>query len=159
MRIYSFSKILAFPVFIMVLVILYFEYHERFSTGYWILLPVVLGVSLYTFNNHIDYWYLKRFPMKLDQKIIDLLNQYIPFYRSLNEENKVKYHNRLSSYISGRGFKSVGSEMKNVPYDIRAMISTNAVQLTFNREDFLIGDFDHICILQSDFFPVSIRSC
>lgn len=151
MRIYSFSKVLAFPVFIMVLGILYFEYEERFSTGYWILLPVVLGVAIYTYKNHIDYWYLKQFPMKLDKEVLDLLNSYVPFYRELDEENKEKYHNRLSIYISGRGFKSVGSEMKDVPYDIRAMISTNAIQLTFYKEKFLIGDFDHIFIYKHPF--------
>lgn len=151
MRIYSLSKILAFPVILSLFGILYLEYLERSSTGYWILLPVFFGVLIFISNRHIDHWYLRRNPIKLDKEVIVLLEKYIPFYRNLNEKDKEKYRTRLSMYITGRSFKSVGSEMKSVPYDIRAMIATNAVQLAFYQDDYLIGDFDHLFIYKHPF--------
>ncbi|MDF1698411.1 MAG: hypothetical protein P1U56_21350 [Saprospiraceae bacterium] len=151
MRIYSLSKVLALPVILLLFLILYLEYGLQVSTGYWILLPAVLGVVLYISYGNIDFWFLKKFPVKLDKKVVDLLNQYIPFYRDLNAEDKKRYEAQLSTYISGRSFKSVGSELKNVPYDIRAMIATNAVQIAFYQEDILIGDFDRIFIYKHPF--------
>lgn len=151
MRIYSLSKVLALPVILIILGILYLEFSVRYSTGYWILLPVFLGVVLYISNRHIDFWFLNKYPLKLDKEVLELLEKYIPFYNNLDQESQNKYHTRLSKYISGRSFKSVGSEMKNVPYDIRAMISTNAVQLAFYQEDYLIGDFDHIFVYKHPF--------
>ncbi len=152
MRIYSLTKILAFPVVIALIIILFLQYNEGYDMGFWFVLPVVIIVVLYISHEEIDHWYLRRNPIKLDEKIINLLNKYIPFYRDLNAEDKEKYHIRLSKYITGRSFKSVGSsEMKNVPYDIKAMISTNAVQLAFEMDDYLIGDFDRIFVYKHPF--------
>lgn len=151
MRIYSLSKVLALPVFLMLLGVLYLEFSAGYRLGYWILLPVVLGVFLYISYRHIDIWFLKKYPIKLDREVLDLLEKYIPFYNNLDEEGQNKFRSRLSRYISGRSFKSVGSEMKNVPYDIRAMVSTNAVQLSFYQDDYLIGNFDHIFVYKHPF--------
>jgi hypothetical protein len=135
----------------MIIGALYIEYVVRYSLGYWILLPFILGVVLLISIKHIDFWYLNKYPIKLDQKVTDLLEKYIPFYNQLDEADKSEYHIRLSKYIFSRSFKSVGSELKDVPYDIRAMIATNAVQLAFHQKDYLIGDFDHIYIYKHPF--------
>lgn len=151
MRIYSLTKILALPVALLLIIILYLRYSEGYDTGVWFVVPIILGVVLYISSDEIDHWYLKRNPIKLDIEVLDLLKKYIPFYRGLNEEDKAKYHTRLSQYISGRSFKSVGSELKDVPYDIRAMISTNAIQLAFDQDDYLIGDFDRVYVYKHPF--------
>ena len=151
MRIYSLSKILGFPILIMIVGALYLEYVVRYSMGYWVLLPFFLAVLLIISSRYIDFWYLKKYPIKLDKEVLVLLEKYIPFYNNLDETEKGEYQIRLSKYISGRSFKSVGSEMKDVPYDIRAMISTNAIQLAFHQNDYLIGDFDHIYVYKHPF--------
>ncbi|MEM9547579.1 MAG: hypothetical protein AAGA77_16485 [Bacteroidota bacterium] len=152
MRIYSLSKVLAAPVVTALIIILFLQYNEGYNMGFWFVLPVVITVVLYISHEEIDFWYLQRNPIQLDQEIINLLNKYVPFYRGLNIEDKIKYHNRLSQYITGRSFKSVGSsEMKNVPYDVKAMISTSAVQLAFYMDDYLIGDFDRIFVYKHPF--------
>ena len=104
MRIYSLTKILTLPLVLLIIAILYLEYIANYSTGYWIMLPIVLGVVLLISHGNIDYWYLKKYPIKLDKEVLTLLNQYIPFYNDLNEEDKVKYENRLSQYIEGKKF-------------------------------------------------------
>lgn len=158
MRIYSLSKILAFPAVLALIIILFLQYNEGYDMGLWFAVPIFILVVLYISYEEIDHWYLRRNPIKLDPEVIKLLNQYIPFYRALDEEGKEKYHNRLSQYITGRSFKSVGSsEMKSVPYDIRAMIATNAVQLAFYQDDYLIGDFDRIFIYKHPFGSPSYK--
>lgn len=151
MRIYSLTKILALPVVILLVAILFFRYNEGYDTGYWILAPIFILVILYISYEEIDHWYLRRNPITLEPEIINLLNRYIPFYRNLSEDDKTKYHIRLSKYITGRSFKSVGSELKEVPYDIKAMIATNAIQLAFHQKDYLIGDFDRLYIYKHPF--------
>lgn len=151
MRIYSLSKVLALPVILIFFGIVYLEYGLRISTGYWILLPTVLGVFLFIFHGNIDFWYIKKYPIKLDKEVINLLEKYIPFYINLSQADKKKYRDRLSTYIAGRSFKSVGSELKDVPYDIRAMIATSAVQVGFYKDDILIGDFDRIFVYKHPF--------
>jgi hypothetical protein len=151
MRIYSLSKIIGLPIILMIIAALYVEYVVHYSLGYWVLLPFFLGVVLLISNRYIDFWYLRKFPIRLDKEVTDLLERYIPFYNNLDATEKGEYQIRLSKYISGRSFKSVGSEMKDVPYDIRAMISTNAIQLAFHQKDFLIGDFDHIYVYKHPF--------
>lgn len=151
MRIYSLTKILAMPVIFALVALLYLEFSTDISTGFWILAPVFLIVILYISYEEIDHWYLQRNPIKLDDKLIHLLNNHVPYYRNLAEDQKDKYHTRLSQYITGRSYKSVGSELKDVPYDIKAMIATNAIQLSFSQKDYLIGDFDRIFIYKHPF--------
>jgi len=139
------------PILILLIGILYLHYSMDAISGYWIALPVVLGAVVFVSYQEIDYWYISRNPIKLDAEVLNLLNKYVPFYRNLNNEEKEKYNLRLSRYISSRSFKSVGSELKNVPYDIKAMISTNAIQLAFYMDDYLIGDFDRIFVYKHPF--------
>ena len=151
MRIYSLSKVLALPVILLLFGILYLEYGLRISTGYWILLPTVLGVVLFISHGNIDFWFVKKYPIKLDKEVVDLLDRYIPFYRNLSAADQQTYRERMSIYIAGRSFKSVGSEMKDVPYDIRAMIATCAIQVGYYQDDILIGDFDRIFVYKHPF--------
>lgn len=151
MRIYSLTKVLAFPVIILLAVILYLTYSLNYDTGYWIVLPIFLFVILYVSWQEIDYWYLKKHPIALEEEVIKLLNNYIPFYKNLDKDGKAKYHDRMSLYISGRSFKSVGSELKDVPHDIKAMIATNAIQMSYYQNDYLIGDYDRIFVYKHPF--------
>jgi len=151
MRIYSLSLVLVLPLTLLMVAILYLKYYLGYDIGYWFLTPIFLGVVLYFSREEIDYWYLKRNPIKIEPEILKLLNSYVPFYRNLSEDEKTRYQTRLSQYITGRSFKSVGSELKDVPYDIKAMIATNAIQLAFYQKDYLIGDFDRIFIYKHPF--------
>jgi len=151
MRIYSLTKVLALPVILLLAAIVYLQYYLEHETGYWILLPVFLLVVLYISWQEIDFWYLKMHPIELEEEVVKLLNSYIPFYRNLDKEGKKKYHKRISLYVDGRSFKSVGSELKDVPHDIKAMIATNAIQLAYHQKDYLIGDFDRIFVYKHPF--------
>ena len=151
MRIYSFSKILALPLVIIFAGYLYYLLEYLGEQWIFILIPLILLVALYTFHPQIDYWYLKKKPIPLDDEIKNWLNKYSPYYNNLSSDSKTKYENRLGWYLYARSFTSVGTEQRAVPEDIKAAIASEAIKLTLGVDDFLIGDMDRIFIYKHPF--------
>jgi len=151
MRIYSLSKVLAMPIIAGAVGYGYYQYSNGQDIGAWIIAPVALLVVLYVSFPYIDYWFHKMYPLPLDEEILSWLRRYSPFYNQLSAEDKEKYEYRMSLYLEARDFKSVGSEQKELPEDLKAIVATNAIQINFNKEDFLIGDFDHIYVYKHPF--------
>ncbi len=114
-------------------------------------IPLVGLMVLYLFRPQIDYWWLSKYPVKFDEKLGEFLRERNPFYASLTGEEKTKFENRLSLYMEGRDFKAVGREQRDIPYDFKAMISAIPIELTMNKEDFLLGDMDRIFVYKHPF--------
>lgn len=151
MRIYSLSKVLALPVIIVLAYMAYNQYVLEQDMGYWLLAPIFVIVFLAISYPYIDYYYHTKYPIPLDDEITQWLKKYSPFYNSLSREDKEKYNYRMSLYLEAREFKSVGSEQKDMPEDIKAIIATNAIQMNFHKKDFLVGDFDRIFVYKHPF--------
>ena len=151
MRIHSITKTLAFFLITIAIYIFYVNYDDPFQDKGYIFIPVILLVVLYVFNGPIDHWWLEKFPVKFDKKLDAWLTQYFKPYASMNDELKTKFQNRISLYIEGRMFQSVGSEMNDVPYDIKGMIAAHGVFMTLQQEDYLIGDTDRIYLYKHPF--------
>jgi len=144
MRIYSLSKVLALPIVGILATMAYYHYVLDVDMGFKLLIPVFFIVVLFVSYPYIDYWYHTKYPIPLDEEITTLLNRYSPFYRGLSEKDREKYDYRMSLYLEAREFKSVGSEHKDMPEDIKAILASNGIQMNFHKDDHLIGDFDRI---------------
>jgi hypothetical protein len=152
MQIHSFSKLLSIPFIIAASVIFITFFGDRSEHLVWIGLPVLFLIMIYVGHGEIDYWWLKQNPIPLDQKIVDWLNKYHDFYRSLSPNDKEEFENRLSNYLFARESLSVGAkEMVEVPHDLKAFIFSQCIMLTFGQEDFLLGDFDRIYFYRHPF--------
>lgn len=151
MRIYSLSKVLAMPVIITLAYLAYNQYVLDIDMGYWLLMPIFVLVILAVSYPYIDYYYHKKYPIPLDKEIIQWLQKYSKFYQELSPADKEKYNYRMSLYLEAREFKSVGSEHKDMPEDIKAIIASNAIQVNFHKKDFLVGDFDRIFVYKHPF--------
>ncbi len=153
MRIYSLSKVLSFPLVIAAGAILLTTFSGyRSEHSIWIMVPVILLVALYIFHGVIDFWWLERHPIPLDDKMRSWFMNNSPYFNSLNEEERIQFENRLSLYVEGREFKSVGtSELKDVPYDLKCIIASQGIRLTSNHSDYLIGDMDRIYLYKHPF--------
>ena len=153
MKIYSLSKVLALPFLLMAgfIMVKYFTgYDSRYSI--YIFVPVIILVILYIFHGQIDFWWLERHPIPLDNRMKKWFEEYSPYYRSLDEQEKALFENRLSLYVEGREFKSVGTnELKEVPFDLQAIIASQAIKLTANHSDYLLGDMDRIYVYKHAF--------
>lgn len=152
MRIYSLSKILILPLVIAAIGIFYYaESSGNEDVTIWLILPTILLAIVLIFYGHIDFWWHKRHPIPVDRKIIQWLERFFPFYQQLDREGRSKFEYRLSLYMEGREFKSIGSEVREVPEDIKGIISSLAVMLTMNQKDFLLGDYDRIYLYKHPF--------
>lgn len=153
MRIYSLSKVLSFPLVVIAgLIILNTFVGYRSEYSIYIFIPVILLVALYIFHGVIDFWWLERNPIPLDDKMKEWFEKYSPYYASLDEDEKVLFGNRLSLYVEGREFKSVGtSELKEVPFDIKCIISSQNIMMTAGLNDYLLGDMDRIYLYKHPF--------
>lgn len=108
-------------------------------------------VVIYVFNGQIDHYYHRRWPLQLDEKLKQWLSKYFPYYNNLSDNDKTKFEYRTGLYISGRAFKSIGSEQRDVPEDIKCMIAVHGVQMTLGLDDYLIGDMDRIFLYKHPF--------
>jgi Mlc titration factor MtfA (ptsG expression regulator) len=151
MQIHSFSRFLSFPLIMMALGIIWYSVSISKSYSWLIFIPAVLLVVIYVFSGQIDFYYHKRFPLRFDEKLRDWSVRYFPHYNSLDEGQKQKFEYRLGLYMSGRAFKSVGSEQRDVPEDIKCMVAAHGIYMTLGMEDFLIGDVDRIFLYKHPF--------
>lgn len=140
------------PIFIQIGIVYYlWEYVNRDYSIY-ILFPVLFGVILFVFHGPIDHWYQTKYPIKLDLELQSWLNKHFSYYNFLKDsEKKTKFEQRLSLYISGRAFSAVGSEVTDVPEDIKCMVAAHGVQMCMGFEDYLIGDIDRIFLYKHPF--------
>jgi hypothetical protein len=122
MRIYSLSKVLGTPITVVTIALGYYQYANGITIGLWILIPIFLLVVLFISHGYIDYWYHTKYPLTLNKKIVAWLSEYSTFYQNLKPSDNEKYEYRMSLYLEGRSFMSVGSEQKELPEDIKAII-------------------------------------
>jgi hypothetical protein len=151
MQIHSLSRALVGLLLIMLFIVYYlYEYVDR-SYSIYVIVPVFFGVVLYVFYGPIDHWWREKYPITLDPKIETWLQRYFPPYTHFSSEELDLFRNRLSLYIDARLFQSVGSELGEVPYDIKSAIAAHGVHMSLNKKDYLIGDVDRIYVYKHPF--------
>ncbi len=153
MNIYSISHILASPL---ALITLYLGYNTLTQDNYphsiWLIVPITGLVLLYLFKPQIDFWWHTKYPIKFDEELGKFLASKNPYYANLEGEEKEKFQNRLNLYMEARDFKAVGTnEQRDIPYDLKALLSSIPIQMTMHKEDFLIGDMDRIFLYKHPF--------
>lgn len=154
MRIYRFSNILSIPfaaVLLYFLSLLLKDTHDIRAA--YAVVPLAFLVLIYLFQPQIDYWWLGKYPVEIDDDILKLISRVNPKYRSMNSSDKSEFHRRLLLYINGREFLAKGMEKDTgVPYDIKCLIAQIPVSMSFTEKDFLIKEYDRI-ILYKHAFP------
>ena len=154
MKIYKLANIVAIPFFILLMALGYLAYQFPWSNYLvWVIFPVSSLILIYLFSPQINYWWLCKHPIKLDQQVINMLNKTNPIYSTLNDERKLEFNNRLALFIEGKDFLAKGMEKDNneVPYDIRSLISQIPVTMTLNRPDFQWHKFERIVLYKHPF--------
>ena len=151
MHIHSFSKVLGLPLAILAVAIAYVSYEISGNISVWIFLPVMLLVVVYVLHGPIDHWWLSKYPVPLDPKLKDWLIKYFPYYHTLSAEEKEIFDYRMTLYLDGRLFKSVGSEQRDVPEDIKCMVAAHGILMSLHHKDYLIGDIDRIFLYKHPF--------
>ena len=143
------SRIIAAPFIIMALLALYFAWEKDPTYAVYVAPPAVILALIYTLSPQIDWWWYKRRPPKIDPMVETLFNKYFTFYKSLGTTDKKKFRNRVTLFNLSREYMPQG--MENVPEDIKGLIASSAVWLTFGLEDYLLSKFEQIILYQHPF--------
>lgn len=151
MRIHSITTVLAIPLVLIALYVYFYLDHYDPNFLYYLLFPILLLAALFMSRAHIDYWWHTKYPMPLDHEIIAWLERYDTFYNALNPTAQKKFQYRLGLYLEAREFKLIGKEQMDVPEDMKLPFAATAIRITFNHEDFLLGDFDRVFLYRHPF--------
>lgn len=153
MKIHKLANIVAIPFAFLLFYILYQTFLDNNST-YLIygMIPAAFLILIYLFSPQINYWWLKRTPIPVDAKVISLIEKTNPFYRSLNEEDKQLFRNRITLYSEGCAFIAKGMDQDfDVPYDIKMMTAQVPVSLMWHKKDVLMRGFERIVVYKHAF--------
>jgi hypothetical protein len=131
--------------------IIYYGWYIGDGISVMIFVPIAFLVGLYVFYGPIDHWWLTKFPVPIDPKLKTWLTENFSPYRKMGLEMKNKFEYRLSLYLDARLFQSVGSEMRDVPEDIKCMIAAHGIYMTLGTDDYLLGDMDRIFLYKHPF--------
>ena len=143
------SKIIATPFIFAALLFLYLAWEVDDGYAYYII-PCAVSLSLiFVFSPQIDWWWYKRRPPALDPRLRMLLVKYHPFYQTIPVVDKEKFRDRVALFMKANDFKSQGSDA--VPEDVKAVVSANAVHMTFDLEKFLFPKFETIVVYAHPF--------
>jgi len=152
LKIYNFSRVIAFPFAIWFAGVLYYSIKNvDYDLSYWMIPPFVIIAAIYTLSPQIDYWWLKDHPVPLDPPVRDWLNKHSTFYKSLVGSAKEKYETRLSIFVRTKDYVAMGKNKENVPEDVKVAIAHNAIEMTLGRKDFMFGDMDRYFIYKHPF--------
>lgn len=114
------------------------------------IIPFIALGAIWALSPQIDWWWYKKHPPKLKKGLVEFFHRFSPFYNNLSSSNKERFGTRVRMFIEGKDFMPQGG-MPNVPVDVQAIIAAAAVQLTFNKKDYLLSDFEKIVVYPKKF--------
>ena len=144
-----FSKILAVPFVVAALVFLYLTWEYSESYSWYIIFPVVAVAIIYVFSPQLNWWWWRWYPPKLDPPVIKMLANSNRFYAGLPTQDKKRFLVRMALYMKACDFKP--QAMERVPEDVKAMLASAVVQITYGQEDFLLPKFENIVVYPKRF--------
>ena len=138
-----FSRLISLPFAITALAILYIVYIKGNEDFVVYLIPIcIILAGIFIMGPQIDWLWYKKNPPKVSKKIIDLLHRSSPFFAALDVKEKTRFLHRLSLYMHAHAFQLQGSDQ--FPIDIKAMIASFPIQMTFGQDEYLLSKFDRI---------------
>ncbi len=153
MKIHKLSHVIAVPFALLLFYILYETFLNDNST---LLLygvfPAMVIILIYLFQPQINYWWLSKHPIEIDEKVVKMLDNTNPFYRSLSQDDRKLFRNKLSLYVEGNAFMSKGMEQDfDVPYDVKMMTGQIPISMMWNKKDQFLKAFERIVIYKHAF--------
>ena len=145
MKIHSLSRLIAMPFMIAVAVVMYYLFLEDRAGWFPYLIPlVILLVIIYTYQPQIDYWWHRKHPPALDKRIEKMLVLASDFFKQLDENGKQRFRDRLAIFMHHKAFYLMRKEKEKMPEDIKALISINAITLSFGLEEYFFPKYDYL---------------
>ncbi|MEZ4907869.1 MAG: hypothetical protein R2771_09600 [Saprospiraceae bacterium] len=130
MKINSIAVLFAIP-FIIISAISGYMLFINENDNYLIILIIsmVILIAIYTLQPHIDFLWDKSHPKILDSKDKIFLTKFSSFYNNLNDEDKVKFENKIYVFTRSKDFKLIKKEKKRITSSFQ---NCNCSHLLFN---------------------------
>jgi hypothetical protein len=131
--------------------------HDKGSYAMYAIAPLVISTVTFVLSPQINWWWYKRHPLDLTPLMRSYIEQQCWFYKHLNTEEKLKFRQRVAMYTLGNEFMRpapLNEDVRvrnDVPEDIKVACASCAVQITFNKEDYMLAPFEQIVIYPSPF--------
>lgn len=133
------------------LVFLYLAWEVDDQYAYWIAPFVILAAVIYVFSPQINWWWYKRRPPKLEDKLTAMLEHFSTFYRRLTLTNKQKFRERVALFRMATDWEPLAFDDETVPPDVQLAISAQAVTILFNRPALLFEKFEKVLVYPKPF--------
>lgn len=143
------SRLLYIPCFIAVVILAVLIWrHDWIYLSIYAAIPVILMAVIYVLSPQIDWWWWKRYPLKMDNRLKALLSLYWPMLSELSPTDLRLFESRMMLYIKGRAFQFQGLPEGE---DIKAMVAVHPVWLTLRQQSFLLEPYERIVLYKSSF--------
>ncbi len=138
---------------------------QKYTIGSKIILGVFIALLLYLLIQYIlkllEMGYVMKYKRpyfvhfytslrKLSQKQNDVLKNQFRFFNKLSEKDKKYFEHRVASFINDKDF--IGRGDIQITEEIKVLIASTAVMLTFGFRDFYIGLIQKIVVYPDKFY-------
>jgi hypothetical protein len=110
---------------------------------------VVILVSFYVLSPQINWWWWQRNPPDLPTEMAQFLAAKSPFYQQLSEEDQREFRRRV--FLFNEGTNYMPKVLESIPLDVKVIIASVPVRMTFQQQDFLFPNFENIIIYPKPF--------
>ena len=107
-----------------------------------LVIAILVGVVVYIFQYQLDWWWSKGRTLRIGKVMQNMLLQTNAFYRNLNEVDRAKFETRMERWIRSKEFSGKG--LDDLPDDLKYVVATYPVMLTFHQEEFIYEGLDKI---------------
>ncbi len=94
------------------------------------------------------YYYTNYRPLKEEQRLI--LNKYQSYYRQLNQQQKLKFERRMKMFMFNKKF--IPRQMPEVTEEMKVLIASSAVQLTYGIDFSFFRHFRKILVYPDSYY-------
>lgn len=112
----------------------------------------VIAAAAFSLAPQIDWWWYQRNPPDVDPIIQQVIQSQLPFYQRLNAEHKLKFRQRVALTMLASDYMVPSKDDdKKVPEDLKALIASHAVMMTWHKEKYIIDTFEKVVVYARSF--------
>jgi len=112
---------------------------------------LVIAALIFILSPQINWWWYSRHPLDLSPELRALLERGSGFYRRLPPSEQRRFRGRVTLFQMGTDWEPLAFPEESMPQDVQMAIATQAVTLTFGREEFLFDKFEKVIVFPRPF--------
>ena len=145
-----FARYLAMPFVFAAILSLYLTWEVHRSYSFYMIPSVVMLAIVFVLSPQLNWWWYSRHPQDLSPGLRALLEKAPGFYQRLDEDEKLRFRQRIGLFRMGNEFMPQG--MTSIPTDAELVVATSAVTLLFHKPELVFSRHEHV-ILYNHHFP------